>query len=156
MPVVFGVKAPRKATMADVRLLAVRQGETFEVFVLGPLVGLQTHWNGKKSVPCLGAEDCRFHDCPFTWKGYQPVAVPGWSIQGKKPGVHLWVLVASEEVGHILEGSNRGDRFCVSRRSGPCNAPMRVEFKGREKPELLPQTFDVKPYVLRASGFFNS
>lgn len=152
MPILWGVPPPPRVCKAGIRLLCVRAGQTFHCAVLGPTVGLATHWTGQRTVPCLGNE-CAFHDQPSTWKGYCPVWVEGYCWQGPAKGRFLWVLVVTEEIGEESLGWTRGLVVTVSRPGKKSNGPMTAQTLSRPIPDNLPDAFDVRPYVMRAAGF---
>lgn len=153
MSIAWNVAPPRFRYKRSIRLLCVKAGEEFKMVVLGPQVGLQTHWTGTKTVPCCDVHECQFHDCPQTWKGYLPVAVENWSIGGKAPGVFPWVLVTTEEIGEEVSSLTRGQGLWVSRPGRNSKGPLCARILGKVKEEGLMPTFDVRPYILRASGF---
>jgi hypothetical protein len=152
MPLRWGVPPPAKPLSGSVRLLCIKAGQKFNCCALGPMVGLQTHWIGK-TVPCLG-DDCRHCDSPQTWKGYIPVVVDGWCSQGPAKGAFRWVLVVTEEIGQQCLTWPRGTVAMVARPGRKNNGPLTFSVRADCcTPNDLPDCFDVKPYVLRASGF---
>lgn len=153
MPISWGEPAPKKLAKGSIHLLAVRAGETRHVCALGPMVGLQTHWVGSRTLPCFGAE-CKHCDYPLTWKGFIPVVVDGFSWNGPSKGRFPWVLVVTEEVGEECQTWVRGTVATVQRPGRKSNGPMLCSLRGDVKPptDLMP-SFDVKPYVLRACGY---
>lgn len=137
-------------------MLCPKPGDEMRVAVLGPLVGLQTHWVNKRTIPCMGVQECRVHHEPLTWKGFLPVLASGWTWRGKVPGEHLGVLVVTEEIGQDVAALARGLVITVKRRSLKHNSPLSMLVNGPYKGQLdLPPSFDVKPYVLRATGLGN-
>lgn len=54
-------------------IIRVRANQTKEVVAAGKLWGFWTHWDGKKSIPCTGADkSCYGHErgLPLRWKGF--------------------------------------------------------------------------------------
>jgi len=144
---------PRKGLDASIRLLCVRSGDGVLVAILGPLVGLKTHWIDEKTVACQGAEGCPYHDKPQTWKGYVAVLQifdKGAGKLARAPAPS--VLTCSEEIGWTMKSTLRGDVYFVARLGKKNNAPMRAEKRDLAIPGQLPASFDVKPYVARAMG----
>jgi len=153
MAILWGVSPPVKRCKGSIRMLCIKSGQTFDLVVLGPCVGLQTHWVTNRTVPCLGSQACPNHDQPLTWKGYVPVLVSNWSPEGKQQGNHLWVLVVTEEIGTEAMTWCRGQAMTVSRPGKKSNSPLVSRSRSLAAALDLPESFDVKPYVLRASGF---
>lgn len=137
-------------------MLAPKPGDSMQVAILGPLVGLQTHWVNCRTIPCTGAEECRVHHEPITWKGFLPVYANGWTWRGKQQGWHLGVLVVTEEIGESVAALPRGSGITVKRRGSKHNSPLCFTVHGAWKGDVdLPPAFDVKPYILRATGLGN-
>lgn len=152
MAIQWGVQPPQKVLRAEIRLLCLRAGQEVAVAILGPALGVATHWVEGRSKPCQGSERCQFHDRPATWKGFVPVICDGWSPHGPRKGRWTWVLVVTEEIGADATAWERGTLWLVSRpgtkSNGPLHcSPLLTKFRGE-----LPETFDVRPYVLRAAG----
>ena len=153
MPISWGVPPPAKATRGDIGLLAVNPGEVVLMRCLGPLTGLETHWVNRRTVACLGEADCRVHNYPVTWKGFMAVESHGRSWRGKAPGYHRAVLVVTEEIGEAAQVLRVGTLFAVQRAGKASNSPLSLSDEGiPKKPLVLPEAFDVRPYVLRAMG----
>ena len=156
MAIVFGVAPPKKPLGGDVGMLCPKPGDPIKVAVLGPMTGIQTHWVNHRTIPCTGAQECRVHHEPMTWKGFLPVLAEGWTWRGKTPGQHLGVLVVTEEIGELAAAWHRGLVVTIRRRSGKNNSPLAFDLHGDWKgPIDLPASFDVKPYILRATGLGN-
>lgn len=153
MAVEWGARPPRKLCKASIRILCLEAGQEVACCVLGPTVGVSTHWTGKRSVPCFGKRECQFCDTPKTWKGFTPVEVHAWSHQGKAQGFYPWVLMVTEEIGEESLTWERGQILMVGRPGKKSNGPLRALTRVGEWQGLMPQSFDVRPYVLRCSGF---
>ncbi len=151
MAVVWGVKPPPRKLASSIGLVCIRAGEVVSGVKLGPLVGIQTHWAGR-TVLCTGAESCQYHDEPQTWKGFCPVVLDGRSWRGSSPGLHSGVLVVSEEIGEGVDSCPVNFVFQVSRPGRRSNGAMCFEVQGASKVSKLPESWDVKPYVLRGMG----
>jgi len=150
--IAWGAKPPHKLCKASIRLLCIDAGHEHVCCVLGPCVGLSTHWVGNRTLPCLG-RDCGHHDKPQTWKGFIPVQVYQWSHQGKANGEFTWVLVVTEEIGEDALTWTRGEVVTVGRPGTKKNGPLRFSKRLEPCRAELPPGFDVRPYVMRASGF---
>jgi len=156
MKIVWGAAPPKKAGPGAIGLLSPLPGENRPCVLLGPLVGLQTHWVNGRTIPCTGSEDCRVHHEPQTWKGFAPVLCNGWTWRGKTPGSHLGVLVVTAEIGEDVLALHRGSKFTVHRLGTKRNSPLSLTLEGQWKDGVdLPEAFDVKPFVLRATGLGN-
>lgn len=153
MAILWGVPPPPKRCRSEIGLLVVPPGEKRLCCVLGPLVGLQTHWVNKRTIPCDGSEKCQVHDYPITWKGFVPVSCANYTWRGPLTGEHPGVLVVTEEIGEFAAAWLRGWIVEVSRRGHAKNSPLSaIKMERTVKPELVAECFDVKPYVLRACG----
>lgn len=153
MAIAWGVAPPRKLCKSYIRLLAIRAGEKRPCCILGPTVGVQTHWDGGNTRICEGSHDCRFHDQPLTWKGYTPVVCWGWTHEYRaKEGWFQWVLIVSEELGEEAMQWQRGEMVMVTRPGTKKNGAMRCEKLSAAPPVDLPPSFPVMPYVLRAAS----
>jgi hypothetical protein len=152
----WGARPPSKVCKGSIRLLAIAAGQEVRIAVLGDVIGLETHWTGAKTVPCLGGEDCPACEFPRTWKGYCPILADGWSIHGKMPGRHPWVLVISEEIGEESLTWVRGTVATVGRPGRRNNGCMTSSILGQTPLETLIPAWDVRPYVLRACGYGGS
>lgn len=152
MAILWGAPPPRKLCQAHIRLLCLTANQEVQACVLGPCVGVQTHWCEGRTRPCVGEEKCQFHDMPRTWKGFVPVICDGWSPHGKSRGVWTWVLVVTEEIGEAAVAWERGTLIRVMRPGSKSNGPLTFQVLATGKGDKLPPTFDVIPYVLRASG----
>lgn len=156
MPIEYGVPPPKRGMGSDVGLLCPKPGDEMRLAVLGPLVGIQTHWVNGRTIPCTGEQECRVHHEPLTWKGFLPVLADGWTWRGKAPGLHLGVLVVTTEIGESAAAWPRGSCHTVRRRGSKRNSPLcfvtQADWQGAVD---LPPTFDVKPFVLRATGLGN-
>jgi len=149
----FNARPPKKTCSSSIGLLAPQPGEERECVLLGPMCGLETHWVSGRTIPCLGESECRVHHEPVTWKGFAPVLCKNWTWRGKSPGDHLGVLVVTEEIGVDVDVLARGSIFTVRRNGPKRNSPLSLIVKGTWNLEVdLPASFDVKPYVLRATG----
>lgn len=151
MAILWGTPPPKKLREGSIHLLAIRAGETYACCVLGPMVGLQTHWAGGRSVPCTES-DCRVHDCPITWKGYVPVIVDGHTWNGACKGSFPWVLIVTEEIGEDATAWRRGLCLQVMRPGKKSNGALAWNPLTIKTPDPLRPTFDVRPFVLRAAG----
>lgn len=152
MAILWGVPPPAKRLKASINLLCVRAGQEAVCCVLGPLVGVQTHWAGNRSVPCVGSEDCQIHSLPLEWKGYVPVIASSWQYSGVTRKGHPWVLVVSQELGEDAAAWHRGQLVRVMRPGKKSNGPMTWMPAEGKPPKQLIEAFDVKPYVLRAAA----
>lgn len=152
MPVAWGMPPGKRLQKSFIRLLCPRVGQKVQICVLGPVMGVQTHWTEKGTKLCNGHE-CIWHDTPQTWKGYMPVLAHNWCPPGHYVnGSFEWVLVLGEETGDEAQAWKRGDCFVIDRPGKKHNAPLRatpvtVPIKGD-----LREAFDVIPYVQRATG----
>jgi len=152
MAILWGVPPPPTLCRASINLLCVRAGEEAVCCVLGPLVGVQTHWDGRRSIPCVGAESCPVHQFPQEWKGYVPVIASTWRYNGVTRKGARWVLVLSKEIGTHAAAWLRGEVIRVMRPGRKSNGPLDWMPDPGKPPKILPETFDVRPYVLRAAG----
>jgi len=152
MAILWGAPPPDRPCRAGIHLLCVKATETRTVAVCGPLVGLQMHWNGERSIPCQGSEECPDHELPCTWKGFMHVLCQGWHPKGRVNSWHPWVLVLSEEIGRDALAWTPGQVLEVMRLGGRSNGPLSWRPSTKAPPSPLPSPIDVKPYVLRAAG----
>lgn len=152
MAMVWGVPPPVKFLRASINLLCVRAGQEAIISPLGPLVGVMTHWDGCRSIPCQGALECPVHGKPLEWKGYLPVVADAWSLNGQLRKCAQWVLVVSPELGTDAAAWLRGQVYRVMRPGKKSNGPMMASRLEKVWSSPLPDTFNVIPYVLRAAG----
>jgi hypothetical protein len=156
MPMQWGAPPPHKLYKGSIHLLCIRYGQSVDVAILGPMMGLETHWVGSRTMPCFGV-DCKHCDYPKTWKGFSPVLAANLSWNGPAKGRFEWVLVVTEEIGEEFARFQRGEVVTVARPGRKKNGPLRCSLKAGQKPLVdLPDTFDVRPYVVRACGFSQS
>lgn len=152
MAILWGVPPPAKLLRASINLLCVKASQEAVVCVLGPLVGVQTHWVGNRSIPCQGALECRVHEKPIEWKGFVPVVCHQWQLNGQTRNNAQWVLVVSAELGIDASAWLRGQIYRVMRPGRQSNGPMLAARVDQVWASPLPESFNVIPYVLRAAG----
>jgi len=152
MPVLWTSEAPCRPLRSEIGLLAVDQGEAVLCRKLGPCWWADCHWCNGRSIICTGAEECRVHQFAAVTKGFMPVQTQGRSWRGKSPGLHLAVLVVTAEIGADVVAYAMGLSFTVSRRAGKANNPLSVAVTPKQPVTPLPETFDPRPFVLRAMG----
>jgi hypothetical protein len=153
MPIVWGVAPPPRLPRSFIRLLVVRAGESVILARLGPVVGLLTHWAAPRTIACVGAETCPVHHLPLTWKGYVPcVAAIGKAGNGG-PAWKLAVGVVTPEVAKEMDACSVGSPLSLRRAGKRANAPLTIEGTKMPGPAPIPESFDVRPYVLRAMGY---
>jgi len=153
MGILWGVKAPKSPCKAGVGIVTLRAGETVSGVVLGPVIGVMSHFANGRSAPCVGAESCAFHGLDLRWQGFMPFWASNRDWKGKKAGAFLTVLMLTKAVGEEAELLSRGTVIRVSRGASKANDPLTLTSKGLYKGDCpLPEGFDVKPYVLRAAA----
>jgi len=153
MGILWGVSAPKSACKSGVGIVTVRAGETLSGVILGPVVGVMTHFSNGRSAPCVGAQNCTFHQLELRWQGFLPFWASNRDWRGKRSGVFPCVLLVTKAIGEDIEQCSRGTVIEVSRGASKVNDPLSLIVKGQYKGELpLPDGFDVKPYVLRAAA----
>lgn len=153
MPIAWGAQPPRKMAKGRIRLLAVKNSTPkLLVAVLGPLLGTMTHFVEGRSVLCEG-HTCQHCPRKKTWKGFMPVAVAQWQPPGMPAkGIWEWVLVVGAETGADAVKWKRGQVYWITRPGRKHNGELIAERCEAEEGKPLPDTFNVIPYVLRATG----
>ena len=150
MPIVWGVAPPRRLAKSWIRLLVVKAGQSVPVRLLGPSLGIMTHWCNGRSIACLGSEDCQVHGLSQEWKGFAPAAT--WVARGANTPAY-WretVLVISAGIAADVDACSRGSLLEISRPGKKHNGPMRMMLAAKQPTDDPPEPFDVRPYVIRA------
>lgn len=150
MPIVFSDRPPNRLPNHSVQILVVRTGESWILRRLGPAVWTPTHWDEGRSRLCRGEEDCRRHHLRTTWKGWLPVVAHGRNAYGAKEGWHRWVLCATEGIADLVAAWLTGETYLCQRPGLTANAPLTLAKHKSQSKDELPESFDVKPLVLRA------
>lgn len=116
---------------------------------LNDLVGLNTHWTGKRTEPCEGEGTCPSgrHKHRIIYKAYAPAE--RWVPAEKHwlPGV----IEATEHLEEILRGRRlRGEVWLLSRGgNGGKREPVEGLYCETFAEEKLRPAFDIKPVLLR-------
>lgn len=106
--------SPRGPTPSAVSVLSVMPRIPVTVRFLGGILGLLTHWSGRRSIPCPGEAHCppALHRGRAVWKGY--AAVEEW-----RPLASVWipaVLEVTEALEEQLHGRElRGETWLLDR-----------------------------------------
>jgi hypothetical protein len=134
------------------RVLSVPHTHPITVRVLGPYVGLLTHFSPGKTVACFGDGTCppTTHRLRVIWKGY--LACDQWlEDQGVyKPGV----LEVTEGLEHYLRGRViRGEVWNLSKPGGRKNSPVVALFSERAPESELRPAFSVEEFLV---AFYHS
>lgn len=137
---------PQKGQARAVRLLSVPDTHPITVCFLGPYSGLLTHFHGKRTLPCLGAEMCPqpIHRNRIIWKGYAPV--DQWF---QELGLYVpAVLEITEGFEHRLNGRNiRGEVWALSRLERKPNSPVVALFSERLPDQVIRPSFPIRSIV---------
>lgn len=149
--IVWGVPPPAFSTIPGVGLICLKAPDSVTCAVLGPVVGVMTHFVNGRTVPCTGSKHCEVHYLEQEWKGYLPCFALNRTWKGVRSGHWASILVVSKGIGVGVAACPRGSLITVSRTGGKPNDPLSLEIKGEWKSDIpLPESFDVKPYVERA------
>jgi hypothetical protein len=156
----WGQKPPAGLRNAWIRLHVLRQGQTAIYTLLGPLLGINTHWVESdtpgvkgRTILCEGADQCRLcEDSPRTWKGYIAAALLVNPVSGTQRSWLPTVAVITEEIGQEVYELKPRTVIAIKREGKKHNSPLRLAVVTRSLPLCEEESFDVKPYVLRAMG----
>lgn len=152
MPIVWGMPAPARMPKSWIRLLCVRAGQSVQVRLLGPALGIYTHHVKGRTIACLGEGECRYHNFSQEWKGYCPAAL----LQARTAtAAAYWketVLVVTPGIAEDVLACQAGDLLEVSRPGSKANGPLRIRPAAKQPVDEAPPPFDVRPYVIRAMG----
>jgi len=154
MGILWGVDPPEGDLDPEIGVLAVKPGWNVLARVLGPLTGVLTHWHSGFTRVCHGAETCPFHDSPLRWRGYMPIQCHGYNWKGPKQGSHLAVLMVLPTAAKAAKTLRVGDCFTVTRASSNKRSAQVIVRSEQAAQAKLPECFDVKPYVLKATRDF--
>lgn len=135
-----------------VRVLRIDQAAVTVVLFLGPLEGHLEHWTGKRSVPCLGEEECEkaVHRLRTVFYAYTPVGHFNPSTGNCEPAVFQLTASAEEDLrgrqlrGQIWSWSRDERRGKVGRVSGT--------FLEQRNPDQCPPAFPILSPLLRLFG----
>jgi len=155
MSILWGVEPPPDDLDPAIGVLVVKPGWNVVARVLGPLTGVMTHWVKGRTKICLGAESCPFHECPMIWRGYMPVQCQDYDWRGPQKGKHLAALMVTPSVSKVARSLRVGEVFRVSRETSNVRARLIIVPTEQAAGSKVPEVFDVKPYVLKATGFFS-
>jgi hypothetical protein len=131
-----------------IRVESPKPKEALVVAFLGQYGGLDTHYYQRRSVACLGDEDCNpsFHRSRRIWKGYAPVQ--RWDIL-----TSLWhqcVLEITEGVEHLLRGRDlRGEVWIFSREGQKRNGVVTAVYSEKMELGALSPSFDLLTVMRR-------
>lgn len=135
-------------------ILRVHPAQTFHVCVLGPWIGLWTHWLDGESRPCKGGA-CRLcPDTPKRWKGYAAGCVYRRDLMAGTGSWERTVIEITDGCRGILDRDITGAVIKLSRRPGKANNPLIAEVIMPSSPlPQMPPAFDVRPVVARIYGW---
>lgn len=143
-----GPTSPQTRNSA-VQVLSVPPGMPVVVRFLGPIRGLEVHWQGKRSVPCDGDAGClpAIHRTPKVWKGYAPVEQ--WHPSEKL--WRAWVLEVTSNLEETLRDRElRGETWTLFREGkGRNNDPVLGVYCERVPESKLSACFDIVPVLVR-------
>jgi len=136
-------------TALPVEIFSVQPGTATFYRFLDNLQGLNTHWNGKRTVPCDGEGTCpaSLHRGRTIFKAYAPAEL--W-----KPAERHWlpgVLEATEALEEQLRGRQlRGEVWMLKRGGeGRKDDPVFGVYSETYNGENLRPAFDIVPVLLR-------
>jgi len=132
-----------------VEIFSVQPGQGAYYRFLGDLLGLNTHWTGKRTVPCDGEGTCQqaLHRLRLIFKAYAPVEKWVPANQHWLPGV----LEATEHLEEQLRSRQlRGEVWNLSRgKTGGKSDPVVGVYSETFNEERLRPAFDILPVLLR-------
>ena len=150
MPIHWGAKPPPKMPHSYIRLLVVKAGGSAVVARLGPVLGLETHWDGERTIACTFPDECPKHGEVITWKGYCPgIAAIGRDGNGR-PSWKRCVLVVTPEITADVDALQVGRPFIIARPGASKRSPLEIRSTSTSACDPLPDSFAVQPYVCRA------
>jgi len=150
MAVHWGTKPPPRLPHSYIRLLAVKVGESPVVARLGPVLGIETHWTGERTVACLFPDECPWHKEVQTWNGYLPgIAATGRDGNGR-PAWRRCVLVVTPEIAVDVDALPVGQPFIIARAGNNKRSALELRTTSVKGPHPVPESFSVIPYVCRA------
>jgi len=134
------------------KLVRVRAGRGVEGTILSPnCTGLWTHYDGRRSVPCLGEDACEFcKQCRSSrWVGYL-------LIQDANRYVFM-VEITEGFWDRFMSAANtpenvRGFHVRIFRATGTNRSKLLVEIKGYDDGPHLSESRDLKPNLIRIWG----
>jgi hypothetical protein len=144
-----GPSDPPAGKGQPVEVFSVQPGSPAFYRFLGDLIGLNTHWNGKRTVPCDGEGRCPsgLHRTRLIFKAYAPAEL--WVPAAKHwiPGV----MEATEHLEELLRGRPlRGEVWLLSRAGqGRKNDPVAGVYCETFNGDALRLAFDILPVLLR-------
>jgi hypothetical protein len=155
--------APPPPIAEDLRGVLLRRpigAAPLRAWLLGPIVGLYTHYveqagvTGKgREKPCYDPEDCPLCPLDRRWKGYAPALalvmdpVRGGSCYARS------VIEFSLNAYRDLRGKDRRGADVLLRRHGKArNAPVKAELRDTPPPIDLPEPFDFADLLRKLWG----
>lgn len=152
--ILWGVTPPPSIAKSWIRVLVVKAGQTHQVRILGPALGVMTHYDPeeKRSIACLGAKHCPRHGLSQEWKGYVAACTPQAKTATAPAYWRETVLLISRGIAADVAALPAGCLVEIRRLPGKANNPLELRVMPRQPEDEPLAPFDVRPYVLRAMG----
>lgn len=139
--------APEPDSSRGIRVVTIKPGCKQIFRLIDSIVGVWLHWVDNRKRPCAG-ESCPHCELyvPRRWYGYAPALQ---EIPGKAPA--KVVVEITENINFQLDGLEQKGLVIFLSRSSKFS-PLRLEIPKNQSDKPLPESFDVRPILLKMWG----